>query len=242
MPLIITQPYRNYGPPIIVSPPDQDYNYVGFLANMNGPEGSRTFTDTRGLTITAFGTPTISTEVTKFGESSAKFNGTSDYLVTDRAFLGIGSGSGTYECWFYCTDVSKPIAGILDMREPSIPSQEERLSIDVRAGVLHFRRTSAYSSTELARAIVQNNQWYHVAMSKEAGYLRCFVNGIRVGGSYSTPTNFGVTFALVIGQGEVNRIADGYWPGYIDEVRITQGRGRYVENFAVPTAPFANTK
>jgi hypothetical protein len=31
---------------------------------------------------------------------------------------------------------------------------------------------------------------------------------------------------------------DSLWNGYIDELRVTKGIARYIENFAVPTKPF----
>lgn len=81
--------------------------------------------------------------------------------------------------------------------------------------------------------------WYHLAICRAAGSLRCFVNGVQVGSTVSDSTNVVVTRGPWLGRFST---AFGYnFFGAIDDVRVTKGVARYTANFTPPTGPFPNS-
>lgn len=81
-------------------------------------------------------------------------------------------------------------------------------------------------------------QRYHIAATRSGNYYRLFVDGI-LAASVSETTR-GTVEAKYIGIGAKYNGAYGF-PGYIDEVRITNGTARYTTTFDIPTAPFPNS-
>jgi len=82
---------------------DPNFADVSLLLHMDGSNGSTTFTDSssNGLTVTANGNAQISTTQSKFGGSSAYFDGNGDYLTASHASnFNFGSGDFTAEVWF----------------------------------------------------------------------------------------------------------------------------------------------
>ena len=68
--------------------------------------------------------------------------------------------------------------------------------------------------------------------------MRFFVDGV-LDGSVSLARNFSTNLVLGIGAQVGARNSAYDFPGYIDELRITKGVGRYTANFTPPTGPFA---
>jgi hypothetical protein len=77
--------------------------------------------------------------------------------------------------------------------------------------------------------------WNHVAISRASGTTRFFINGVVSTNTYVDTNDYGTTKPLVIGATFAGGTA---FNGYIDEVRITRGIGRYTETFTVSATPF----
>lgn len=82
---------------------------------------------------------------------------------------------------------------------------------------------------------IQANQWYHLAVMRDGGYIRAYLDGVQVGGS----ENFYSTSTLA---SYANRqiFIGGASAFDIDEVRITRGLARWKSEFTVPTALSTN--
>ena len=87
--------------------------------------------------------------------------------------------------------------------------------------------------------VLSDSTWRHVAVSRNSGSTRLFINGTQEGITYAGTED--------IGQGEV-RIghnlagADNqYFKGSMDEIRVTKGYSRYNANFTPLTREFGNT-
>src|SRR3990167_7743345 len=65
---------------IISIPPYTIDSYTKLLLHMDGTNGSTTFTDEIGKTVTANGNAQISTAQSKFGGASGLFNGAGDWI------------------------------------------------------------------------------------------------------------------------------------------------------------------
>lgn len=84
---------------------------------------------------------------------------------------------------------------------------------------------------------VIDGAYHHIAVTRQGGTLRMFVDGVLVG-SGSSPANYtSATSPLSIGYQEGGS-ARYPMQGEIDEIRITKGLARYTANFTPPATRF----
>jgi hypothetical protein len=89
------------------------------------------------------------------------------------------------------------------------------------------------------------NEWHHVAASYTGTVLRVFHNGVMVLQQTGAPSmalsscvmGIGAEFDSANGGGVAN-----FFPGHIDELRVTARVARYTSEFAAPTQPFADAR
>ena len=186
-----------------------------------------------------YGSAQVSTTVAKWGTTSMKFNGTTDYLGTLLGpNLQFGTGDFTVECWSYL--VSRAVT------QPAIFSNYNNYT----TGALSlFAGHQAGSTTSYQVAIngatfpviqggtIVYNAWVHLAVVRYNGVISLYVNGTSVGTPYSTAVTLnGVGSSFYIGNTGDN-IANGYINGYLQDFRVSK-IARYTANFTVPTSAF----
>jgi hypothetical protein len=94
-----------------------------------------------------------------------------------------------------------------------------------------------YHFTDGNLSSMQEGVWAHVAVTRQDGYIRMFVNGFMTG--YDANFNHNIPPSandLVIGRHSDNAPYD--FQGYLDEIRISKGIARWTENFIPPTEPY----
>jgi hypothetical protein len=222
-------------------------NNVVLNMRMNGTNGSTTFVEDTGKTITPTGT-SISTTQSKFGGASAYFVGTTyntSYLDVPHSIdIVFGTGDFTIEAWVCITGDSivdgwgNRGAGICGTSIVGTNSWHFVIggNATTTGTYIGFESytSSVYKSASKSVSI-SKNQWYHIAVSRVSGVIYFFLDGVSLG-SATYPENITTADSLNIG-----RIANsGYsWSfpliGYIDDFRITKGVGRYSTNFTPPT-------
>ena len=224
---------------------DAYYPQVAALLHFDGVNGSTTITDNSKnvLTVTSVNGTAISTAQSKFGGASALFDGTNDYLTTPLSSnLQFGTGDFTIECWSYM------IARINSA--PAIFSNYNSYTV----GALSlFAGHGSGTTTSYQVAIngaafptiqggtIEYNTWVHLAVVRNSGTIKLYVNGTSVGTPYSTAVTLnGVGSLFYIGS-TGDSLSTGYINGYIDELRITNGYARYTGNFTPSTTAFSNT-
>ena len=210
-----------------------------FLSHMDGTNSSTVLRDDNGdgrrpASIISQNGAAISTAQSKFGGSSALFDGTNDYLnVADNGALSL-SADYTIECW---------------LRMPVIPPTPSNNGIWNCADHLFYIArynpgsgaiyeidlfNGGYNRVSSGAVAMNTNQWYHVAISRSGSNSRIFLDGTQVG---STATwNNTLTSASL---NEIAKYSSGYWNVYIDEFRISN-TARYTGNFTPSTTPFQN--
>ena len=186
-----------------------------------------------GKTITAFGDAALTTAVKKFGTASLVLDGTGDYAkVTSNSDFGFGTGDLTIETFVRLTAVGTD-QHILDLRNGS--ASDSALHIGIAATDVI---AVSYGSTQVitGTTALTTGSWYHVAVSRDSGSTRLFVDGTQEGSTYADTNDYGVSKPLVIGA-----IYDGTseLSGYIDEVRISSN-ARYTAGFTPTTTPFVS--
>jgi hypothetical protein len=167
-------------------------------------------------------------------EGSAYFDGTGDYLDTPSAntsgIFAFGTADYTLEGWIY------PTATTASMRVFEFSGNQDNIGINqTSTGTIDYYNGSA--STTSAAGLVVVNTWTHIALVRQSGTAKVYVNGALAVTQASTPNT--TVRALWIG-GRNNTV----FQGYMSNVRATKGTALYTTPFVptwAPLTPVANT-
>lgn len=213
---------------------DPNWNSVSVLLHCNGSNGSTTFTDEKGHTVSVAGNAQISTAQSKFGGASALFDGSGDWLyLADSADWAMGSGDFTIEFWVRLSGTSDQTFisnGTYGGYSP--------FHFDLSTGKPRFLASagSSWNVSITGTSNLSTGTWYHIAGVRYGTSFKLYVDGTSVGtpGTLSGAVLDSAT-NLYIGAfgGSAN-----YLNGYLDDIRITKGVARYTANFTPPAAQF----
>ena len=180
--------------------------------------------------IVVNGNTQISTAQSKFGGSSALFDGTSDYLSVSPGGFNVGTGDITVEFWVRHSAVNDQQV-YCDFRAAA----NNHLIIYITSGnkIEIYDGGSAYTGT----TSLTTNTWYHIALSRSGTSLKVFLNGIQEI-SATNSRNLSDNSAIVIGSSWEGTSTNSV-NGYMDEFRVSN-TARYTANFTEPTQPFVN--
>lgn len=210
------------------------------LLHFDGTNGSTTFTDSsgNGLTVTGDGTAEISTAESKFGGASGVFDGADSVVNVDYgSWAEVGTGDFTLEAWIYPTAsgyqqiFGRHVYGYTSMYLLILNGSNELTLFENSTGSGQFRSSGISVAT---------NEWSHVAISRESGTVRMFVNGVA-GTSHTitgTLDQLGGFDSEPVGIGGPYNKAGWMFSGYIDELRLVKGTAVYTAAFTPPTAAF----
>jgi hypothetical protein len=211
---------------------DPYFSNVTLLLHCDGADGSTTFTDVKGHTVTPAGNAQIDTAQSKFGGASAFLDGSGDYVsVADSADWDL-PGAFTAELW--CRGNTDANGTILNLTA----SNNAGLSIGFSAsnGRVYFYIGLDYVQTAASFGSVLDGSWHHIVLQRDVNNLcTLFFDGV----SAATRTkSYSVTSTgIAIGPHYTTNPNKDLW---VDEVRITKGVARYTANFTPPTAAFAD--
>lgn len=208
--------------------------YAKLVLHCDGADESQTFTDSSDSahTVTAEGTAQIDTAQKVFGTGSGLFDGNSDYLTVPN------SDDWKFGLIDFCIDMRVKFnalstymilaatnygAGWLIRYDAPTSPKEFLLCVN---GTFYYKQITLVTDT-----------WYHIALSRVSGYLRLFVDGTQVGSTETCTANItGDTTFLHIGK---QHNSTNYMNGWIDELRISKGDGRWSSNFTPPTEAYS---
>lgn len=209
------------------------------LLHCDGTDATTVFTDDIGTnaiprtpkTVTANGNAQVDTAQSKFGGASALFDGTTDGLSVDNSDFAFGTGDFTYECFVRVADTNAFM--LFDGTTPT--GSSNAVSVWAQLGALYV-----YSGgwTYQGVGTINNNTWYHVAVSRSSSNIRVFVDGTQVGSTTAFSINFTQNI-LHMGKARVDAGYDGN--GHMDEIRVSNS-ARYTANFTAPAAAFTNDR
>ena len=184
-------------------------------------EGQFTQTVEGGKTAVPSFDVQVDNSVKKFGTGSLLLDGTGDRVnyATESDF-GFGTANFCVEWWCYPTSVTGT-----------------QVLMDFRTGASDTAPTIYASGTELRFAeggtdritggSLALNTWQHVAVARNAGTTRLFLDGAVVG-TYTDSNDYGSTKPVVIGA-DYNS-ANNY-AGHFDEIRVSKGTARFTGAF-----------
>lgn len=215
------------------------------LLHFDGDDGSTTFTEQTGSTVTAYGNAQVDTAVKRF-DGSLMLDGAGDYVsVSHRAVHNLGGGDFTLE-FFAClssgwfTDgtgraiISKASSTFSDAGNIFLVTTPAH---DIELWVTDYSTSSPLLTTN--GQVVLTSSANHVAVSRAGSAWRIYVNGNMVysntwAGSISSNSQ-----AWLIGKDPTGTRSDlNRW---IDELRLSDV-ALYTNgsSITVPTAPFPN--
>lgn len=232
----LMNPYRFGGG----SSSDPYYSNVVFLLDASGmANGATAFVDVKGKTVTTAGNAQAKTDKFIFGTSSAFFDGTGDYLsVPDSSDWAFGTGDFTVEAF---------AAPNVNAEERYFLSQATALGsffpflLGRSASNQFYPRTSngATILTPGTGGTWANLTFKHAAISRVGNTLYSLFDGAVIGSVSVTGVTFmDSTGLLFIGAYGGDSGSTYPWKGWIDQVRITKGVGRYNGSYTVPSAKF----
>ena len=220
---------------------------LGMLLHFDGPSGATTFADSSSPAVngTAVGSAALTNGFAKFGGSSLA-TGTNSYASFPWKASYTLTGSYTVEAWVYLKAV------------PAMDSGGETCATIAAAGAgsvqsgwqFYYCHNSAtlglgsYGNGSLqviSSYTMPLNQWTHIAVVRNGSSNAVYANGVSLPLTRNGFTGQQVpSGSLTVGS---ERRFNGWerdFPGYIDELRITNGAARYTGNFTVPQAAFPN--
>ena len=178
---------------------------------------------------------------------SIQFDGNGDYLKlgasSDFAF---GTGDFTIECWVNFTTTNTNSGGqnrrIFALDDQGNVADNFQINIDngYRVnGSLYFWSNSlqGYLDTDI------RGSWHHIAVARESGTLRIFLDGVlKYSGSNTQDysPNGGSPRPVIGSKGYDNGSNDGNLDGTISNMRVVVGTAVYTTSFTPPTKGLTN--
>lgn len=220
---------------------DPYFSSVVLLMHFDGSDGSASFIDVKGHTVTPQGGAQITTAQSKFGGASGSF------LPTDGAYLtspnstdwDLTSVDSTVELWFYPKTIMPPLTSMVLLSQ-SEKTNDGVWGIQQHLSGIDCQNNGGANDISTPQGVVVANAWQFLAVVHEAqsNKTHVFINGAKqvlgMVNFYTASTN-----PLYIGLNNQKSFDTQYgWAGYIDELRITKGVARYTSDFVPPSGPF----
>jgi hypothetical protein len=209
------------------------------LLQYSQPHNNSTFLDKSNFKqlITRNGNSTQGS-FSPYGQNwSGYFDGSSYIITASSTAFGFGTGDYTVEFWYYSADDSYSYAW--DFRAAGGGSGQTKplMSIDATNTILYIGTTTVISATG-----VPNRTWGHVAVVRQTGVTRIYINGILSGTPYTGSQDFGSTNTLSLSTvGDSPGYSTTELVGNMSNFRVVKGAAVYTGNFTPPTAPLTTT-
>lgn len=236
--------WTNTDPDYVPPTGDPYWSYVSLLLHCNGSNGSTTITDnsTNAFSPTVGSPAQISTSQSIFGGASLSFDGASAYIrYADHLNLRLGFNDFTIEIGFRPSSVT----GYRCIAEHRDAFTAHGWTLFQDNSTLYFyagnANTAAWEIGLSAASALSANNWYRAAITRIGSTWRLFLDGVeKASGTWSGAiemSGFGTPY-LTFGKFFNN---SGYFSGYMDEIRISNGVGRYSAGYTLAAAEFLNS-
>lgn len=206
-----------------------DDAFTTCLFHFDGAHESVIIPDASGKVWTVNNHAKLSNAASKFGGTSLLLDGTDDTLtITADTIFSYGFGDVTVDCWVYLPNAS--LAGEHYILGGQATGQVcfgfDGANVVIGRKGVSWEYTTGHG--------ISNNTWAHVAFVRKNLDAKIFVNGSQVGSTAQRAYSWDITTTAYLGsQGTIN-----FLNGYIDELRISKGIGRWIANFTPPAAPY----
>lgn len=205
---------------------DPNWDYVTAALHMNGADGSNTFVNEVGPAVTVTGTAKLSTDANAFGGVSALFDGTVSYL-TVPVTTPIGTGDFTITFWYTPLTVPTSSKGLFG------PATGKYIFIECSATAISCYHLSGTAISRSYTPVAGTR--YYIEVTRVAGTLRIFVNGVA-GTSATSTVNCDKTSHTL---GAYDTTLANMPHCRIDDFKIARVGG-HTTAYTPPTEPFLN--
>lgn len=230
----------SFGPGFISGGIGGNDQYTKVMLHLNGTNGSTSFPDVNasGLSNTWSVITTASITTANYKFDGAALTASSFGIQTPaKAALNVGTQDFAIDFWLNMNGAPLGYSGLVGYGNSTINETQWSWYLENVSGKLGIGLSNGSSQTWTQAGITTINTtgWYHIAMTRDAGTVRAFVNGIlqytlswnqnmpgnvgalKVGGANSSPTGSNILF---------------------DEVRYSIGTSRWTSNFTPPNQPY----
>lgn len=183
-------------------------------------------------TVTTEGSAQISTTQKKYGTAALYFPSTTTDCLSAPVSpnYALGTGAWTIECWAYSS-----ISGngcIVDTRATS--TSTTGIAVGVNSSLTPYIIVNN-ATVNFTASVYLSNTWQYMTFQSTGTAVYCWINGVPNGST--TYSNNLTDKNLTIGN-FINKPSASGFKGYIDDLRITKGYGRYTPtvSFTPPTA------
>jgi hypothetical protein len=213
---------------------------VMLLLNCNGTDGGTTFTDSSNSnkTVTVNGTVTTVTATKRFETASAQFDGSTGYLsLSDSDDWNFGSGDFTIEMWYKFrvppTTVYTGTSGQY-VYSQYLDSNNYVIIAFGWSGIIFEVKNLSSTVVSTSNSTIHDSQWHHVAITRVNTTVTMWLDGASIGTASISGSMPNISAELQIG-----RLSSGskYFNGWLDDIRITKGTGRYPAEFVYSSRP-----
>ena len=214
-------------------------SYTKLLLHMNGTDEGTATSDFSaiGHNVTFEGHANIENSQSKFGGTSAEFDGSGDGLtVADSSTFDIFDGDYTIEAWINVRTLSTDTGIMAQYQDSSnhfifmIGSVNDRIGTNLRgSGGLSFNMQSP-------SADITADTWHHVALDQYSGTAKLFVDGVERDSDSSLVAigDLSAGFQIAKSEGANPKGIDGF----VDEVRISNISRYSGSAFTPPTREY----
>ena len=187
-----------------------------------------------GNTLSLFGGVSLSSAVLNTGSSSSVFfDGVGDYITTPISpNLNFATSDFTWEAFIYLTDLSFSAGGKILI---SNSNNTIGFYLSYRGQIRLSNRTSSFL-LETSGASILINTWHHVAVTRSAGVVNIWIDGVSRGTSSSFPTTIDQDSIFAVGSQIYNTSSFQDFTGYMSAIRLSDAV-RYTATFD----PYADT-
>lgn len=199
------------------------WDKIQLALRMEGANGSTSFIDDKGHSVTPTGA-TISTAHFVHGSSSMLAGSGKKLVVGSSPDFAIGVGDFTVEARVNITSWSQPLQGVFN-----IGSYNSGLLFRIQNGAMECWINN---STVNPTTTISPNADHHIALTRQSGVVRLWLDGSQVGSDYNLPGSIAAN-DITIGVSAHN--SGEYVDGYIDDVYLTVGVARYSLSFTPPS-------
>lgn len=187
----------------------------------------------------------VSNTTSKVGSTSIYFPGTTNskiYAINPSTIL-FGTSDFTMEFWMNPSTLSDTMKMmgynnyIGSSGGATWGAHQWTLAPSV-GGKLRWNVYNYNTSSPLLQSTstITTGTWTHVAITRSGSTFRLFINGTLEATTTSSISVDDVSqYSICIGWSSV--LGDAYYQGYLEELRITKGVARYIDNFTPSTDP-----
>jgi hypothetical protein len=230
---------------VISAATDPQFNYVTALLHGDGTNAgtNNTFLDssTNNFAITRNGSATQGSFAPYGTLWSNYFNGSTDYLyIADNAAFNFGTGDATVEFWFNSPGTSNNYPGVISSVDYNVAgSASIRFDNTGYKGKAFMYINGGGDPVISSTSTIAYNTWNHIAIVRQGTSLKLYLNGaLNTTVTISAGLGWYLSASgLRIGRGFDVDGVNGYYPGYISNVRLVKGTAVYTSNFTPSTTP-----